>query len=71
MVTESIDPKQKSGLLATPPLPSDLPGVELSENAMRVFIRRYVRRGEEEINIFDSALVENLGPSMVTRVLSL
>ncbi|HJS28354.1 MAG TPA: ribonucleotide reductase N-terminal alpha domain-containing protein, partial [Anaerolineales bacterium] len=29
----------------TPPLPGDLPGVNLTENAEKVFIRRYVRRG--------------------------
>lgn len=37
----------KSGLLPTPPLPDDLPGIELSENSRQVLIRRYVRRGED------------------------
>jgi ribonucleoside-diphosphate reductase alpha chain len=34
-----------SGLLPIPPRPGDLPGVDLTENARQVLIRRYVRRG--------------------------
>lgn len=37
----------KTGLLPTPPLPADLPKVELTENARQVLIRRYVRRGDD------------------------
>jgi ribonucleoside-diphosphate reductase alpha chain len=36
----------RQGLLPTPPLPADLPAVELTDNARQVLIRRYVRRGE-------------------------
>lgn len=39
--------ESKYGLLPTPPLPPDAPKVELSENARKVFLRRYVRRDEE------------------------
>lgn len=44
-----VDAEQKSvidGLKSTPPLPEDLPGVDLSPNAQEVFTRRYVRKGE-------------------------
>src|SRR5512140_604891 len=37
----------KSGLLPTPPMPADLPPVELTDNARQVLIRRYVRRGDD------------------------
>ncbi|MCS6994730.1 MAG: adenosylcobalamin-dependent ribonucleoside-diphosphate reductase [Anaerolineales bacterium] len=36
-----------TGLLPTPPLPADLPKVELTENARQVLTRRYVRRGDD------------------------
>ncbi len=35
------------GLAPTPPIPGDLPGIELTENARQVLIRRYVRRGDD------------------------
>jgi ribonucleoside-diphosphate reductase alpha chain len=35
-----------SGLLPTPPLPKNLPAVNLTENARQVLLRRYVRRGD-------------------------
>ena len=35
------------GLLPTPPLPKGLPKVQLSENAFKVFVRRYVRKGPD------------------------
>lgn len=44
-----VDVEQQSvveGLKQTPPLPADLSGVDLSPNAQEVFIRRYVRKGE-------------------------
>ena len=34
------------GLLPTPPLPNDLERIELSDNARRVLVKRYVRRGK-------------------------
>ncbi len=37
----------KNGLLSTPPMPGDLPGVELTENAHLVLRRRYVRHGDD------------------------
>ena len=37
----------KQGLLATPPLPTDLPSIDLSDNSMQVLERRYLRRGED------------------------
>ena len=45
MATQMIP--QKSGMLPTPPLPADLPPVELTDNARQVLVRRYVRRGED------------------------
>ena len=36
-----------SGLHPTPPLPADLPGIELTDNARQVLVRRYVRRGDD------------------------
>ena len=37
----------KPGLLPTPPLPTDLPSIDLSDNSMQVLERRYLRRGED------------------------
>ena len=45
MVVQTVTSKQ--GLLPKPPIPEDLPSVELSENARQVLVRRYVRRGED------------------------
>ena len=47
MLQEPNTQEVKSGLLPTPPLPDDLGGVELSDNARQVLIRRYVRRGKD------------------------
>ncbi len=44
---DTIQEKKKSGILPTPPLPANLPPVELGENARQVLVRRYVRRGED------------------------
>ncbi|MGB8215620.1 MAG: adenosylcobalamin-dependent ribonucleoside-diphosphate reductase [Anaerolineales bacterium] len=37
----------KKGLLPTPPMPGDLMGAKLTENAQQVLVRRYVRRGDD------------------------
>ncbi|MHC1784417.1 MAG: adenosylcobalamin-dependent ribonucleoside-diphosphate reductase [Anaerolineaceae bacterium] len=37
----------KKSFNLTPPMPADLPPVELTENARQVLVRRYVRRGDE------------------------
>ena len=37
----------RHGILPTPPIPADLPGVNLTDNARQVLIRRYVRRGDD------------------------
>ncbi len=37
----------RQGLITTPPIPVDLPDVELSENARQVLIRRFVRHGDD------------------------
>ena len=45
---KNFDKKIKDhGLLPTPPLPDDLERIELSDNARRVLVRRYVRRGKD------------------------
>jgi ribonucleoside-diphosphate reductase alpha chain len=38
---------KKAGILPTPPIPKDLPPVQLTENARQVLVRRYVRRGQD------------------------
>jgi ribonucleoside-diphosphate reductase alpha chain len=45
MATTTIS--SKKSLLPTPPMPEDLLGVELTENARQVLVRRYVRRGDD------------------------
>ncbi len=40
-------PKAKHGLLPTPPIPEDIPQIELSDNARQVLTRRYVRRDRD------------------------
>ena len=37
----------RHGILPTPPLPKDLPKVDLTDNARQVLLRRYVRRGDD------------------------
>lgn len=38
---------KSSGLLPTPPLPEGVPQADLSENARKVFLRRYTRKGPD------------------------
>jgi ribonucleoside-diphosphate reductase alpha chain len=45
MATMTIVSNKKP--LSTPPVPIDLPGVELTGNARQVLVRRYVRRGDD------------------------
>ena len=45
MLKETELQKVNSGIISTPPLPVDVPQVELTENARQVFTRRYVRKG--------------------------
>ncbi|MGC8856844.1 MAG: adenosylcobalamin-dependent ribonucleoside-diphosphate reductase [Anaerolineae bacterium] len=47
MATRSVPLATTNGLLPTPPLPANLPTVQLSENASQVLMRRYVRRGDD------------------------
>ncbi len=39
--------KSSQGLLPTPPLPEDLPSIELDENSRQVLQKRYLRRGHD------------------------
>ena len=45
MATQAVS--KKSGILPTPPVPADLPPVDLTDNARQVLVRRYVRRGDD------------------------
>jgi ribonucleoside-diphosphate reductase alpha chain len=45
MLHDTTIGKSKNGLLPTPPLPEDIPPIEITENARQVLVRRYVRRG--------------------------
>jgi ribonucleoside-diphosphate reductase alpha chain len=47
MLHDSPAQRLKNGLLPTPPLPDDLADVELTDNARKVLVRRYVRRGKD------------------------
>ncbi len=42
-----ISDNTNTGLLPTPPLPADLPAVQLTDNARQVLMRRYVRHGDD------------------------
>ena len=37
----------RNGLFPTPPLPEDLPRIQLSENSRKVLTRRYLRKGDD------------------------
>ncbi len=41
------DTNTKSGLLPTPPLPADLPAIQLSDNSRQILTKRYLRRGQD------------------------
>ncbi len=47
MTETSKERVERHGLLPTPDMPAGLPGVELTDNARQVLIRRYVRRNAE------------------------
>lgn len=47
VVTNSNQKVSVSGLLPTPPLPEELPSIELSENSRQVLVKRYLRRGHD------------------------
>ncbi|WP_322510211.1 adenosylcobalamin-dependent ribonucleoside-diphosphate reductase [Anaerolinea sp.] len=47
MSNPSSSTQTRSGLLPIPPLPEDLPKIDLTENARQVLIRRYVRRNDD------------------------
>ena len=44
---ESYPTISNKGLLPTPAIPVDLPRAELTENALQILLRRYVRRGDD------------------------
>lgn len=46
-IRQTYSAVQKPGLLPTPPLPDEIPPIELADNARQVLIRRYVRRGPD------------------------
>jgi ribonucleoside-diphosphate reductase alpha chain len=46
MLQDSTLNKMNNGLLPTPPLPENIPPIEITENARQVLVRRYVRRGK-------------------------
>jgi ribonucleoside-diphosphate reductase alpha chain len=45
-MAHKVHPQHKD-LLPTPPLPKELPGIELSENSCEVLSRRYLRKGND------------------------
>ncbi len=47
MLHDSLVHGHKHGLLPTPPLPEDIGPVDLTENARKVLVRRYVRRSKD------------------------
>jgi ribonucleoside-diphosphate reductase alpha chain len=49
--TDAHQETNHKGLLPTPPIPADLPEVELTDNARQVLMRRYVRRGDDGLPV--------------------
>src|SRR5690349_23785199 len=51
MVTKSVEPKAtdkaKNGLLPTPSIAKGMPKAALTDNARQVWMKRYVRRGDD------------------------
>ena len=47
MLQENPSRVADTGLLPTPPIPADLNGTDLTENAVKVFTRRYIRKGPD------------------------
>ena len=49
MASKSLVPSEqvKNGLLPTPPMPKGLPKANLTDNARKVLMKRYVRRGDD------------------------
>ena len=46
MASKTSSPS-KQNPVSTPPMPKDLPSVELTENSRQVLMKRYVRRGDD------------------------
>ena len=46
-MTKKVASVEKHGLLPTPPIPEDLPSIDLTDNSRQVLERRYLRRGED------------------------
>ena len=46
MASKAISSAQQ-GLTPTPPMPKELPSVELTENSRQILMKRYVRRGDD------------------------
>ena len=49
MASKVVIPSEqvKNGLLPTPPMPKGLPKADLTDNARKVLMKRYVRRGDD------------------------
>ncbi|HNB52630.1 MAG TPA: LAGLIDADG family homing endonuclease, partial [Anaerolineales bacterium] len=47
MSVSTVTLGEKPGLLPTPPIPKDVPQSNLTENAYKVFLRRYTRKGTD------------------------
>jgi len=46
-IDSSLLVNDNKGLLPTPPLPSDLPKIDLTENSRQILVKRYLRRGHD------------------------
>jgi ribonucleotide reductase alpha subunit len=47
VIPQSASAKVHNGLLPTPPMPDGLPEADLTDNARKVLMKRYVRRGDD------------------------